>query len=163
MGGWFDGWVGGVVGACLAVALTIWWDARVRRSEKLDEAVAVLAAAALDFQVEVSRTDRGPQELDRELLGATRGFILSLLLVQARAFRLRLGPSRGFALTIRGLSDMLVGLQQGGIAERDWPQISEISNAVQLACFWWMRSPGAFRDRRDLSQKFLRQAGGADG
>jgi hypothetical protein len=155
MSGWLDGWVGGVLAAAATVLATFWWDTRIRRRSKLDDAVAALSASAWDVGNAALRMRSGPRVRDSELAASVRALVLSLLEVQAHAFRPRLGRSRGLALTVKGFADALGDLQSGKFSRRDWPQLARLCIAMQTACYEWMRSPRMYRRRIDRSKALL--------
>ncbi|GAB3170576.1 hypothetical protein GCM10027059_37320 [Myceligenerans halotolerans] len=155
MSGWLDGWAGGVLAASVTVLATFWWDARVRRRNKLDGAVAALSAAAWDAGNAARRMKSGPRVRERELGTSVRTLVLSLLEVQAHGFRSRFGCSRGLALTIKALADALAEMESRGLSKHDGPKLARLCAAMQTTCYEWMRNPWLFWRRTDRSKRFL--------
>lgn len=155
MGAWLDGWVGGVLAASITIVATFWWDMRSRRMARLDDAVAALSAAAWDFGTATGQMHSGLRPSDQELNAGFRALVLALFEVQAHAFRSRLGPGRGLAVTLNAFTDDLARRTLGAANKHDWLEMETVCAAVQLACYDWMQKPRSYWRGSDRSRDFL--------
>lgn len=174
----WPGWVGGVIGACVSITLTVLWQSRIRRRDRLDDAVSVLAARADELRscaFEICFYDRQPETFDPLLDGYIEAFFRVRASARRRVF---LFPARIAAPTRAGLDRTLVGLLtelsnaglqlkvQGSMREH-YPDIDVVleakralvaAQAATLVCAEWTHNPWQFLRGKDLAQLFLAEA-----
>lgn len=166
-GQWWDGWVGALLAAAVTVGATIWWDARTKRRERLEEAVVRLNEAAAALGNEAQRHELGIG--NHESL-ATKHMELggAFLMVQGLARRHVLflispklvAPAReGLARTIASLSRLWVSASQPQDPSGrpiSFPEVVVVCQAISAACFAWLSRPGVYWPLRDKSQAYVR-------
>lgn len=163
-----DGWIGALVAAALTVGATIWWDARTRQRERLDDAVLDMANAAGLFAEIAMRQRLGAKLADADATGAYRALAGSLVLVRSLALRKVLGlfPVSWFARRRWGLAQTVNGQMMAlAPAAMTLPWANKVTAttivhyamAVQLTGHQWLQNPDKFwRGNRAL--QFLEQA-----
>lgn len=164
---WWDGWIGALLAAAVTVGATVWWDARVRRRERLEEAAARLHEAATNFGMATQRMRHGLG--GEELGGAYLAMGNAILLVQGLALRRVLllpakvaGPARfGLAATVEWLSDRLRDASSA-VDEDGRPEQPEVivqaCRAVSVVCLLWLSNPMAFWPGRRRGPEYFEMA-----
>jgi hypothetical protein len=166
---WWDGWIGALLAATLTVGATVWWDARVRRRQRLEDAVVRLYEAATDLGVETARLKHGIGSPE-ELAAAHRAMGSAHLLAQGLALRRVLlvsakvaAPARwGLARTIGWLSDRwnqtsLAQDEQGQPKRPD--EIVKACQGVSVACLVWLSRPMSYWPGRQRGPEYIEATG----
>lgn len=165
---WWDGWIGALLAAAVTVGATVWWDARVRRRERLEDAVVRLHEAASALLLEVDRVTHRSGSIE-EVLDAHLALGNALVLVRGQALRrVFLLPARivaparsGLARTVGLLSERwnrasLAQNRRGMLKHPD--AVKEACRAVSIACLVWLANPMTFWPGRQRGPEFLEKA-----
>lgn len=164
---WWDGWIGALLAAAVTVGATVWWDARVRRRERLEDAVVRLYEAATELGIETERVRHGLGS--REDLGAANVAMgNALLLVKGLALRRVLlfpakvaAPARsGLAMTVEWLADRWNGTSSRTRRDKTEcaDEVVEICQAASVACLIWLSKPMAFWPSRERGAEYVEMA-----
>lgn len=165
---WWDGWIGALLAAAVTVGATVWWDAHVRRRERLEDAVVRLHEAATQLATEVERVKLRTGRPE-ELAAAHTAMGNALLLVRGLALRRVLhlparlsGPSRsGLGATVDWLFSRWnqVSLVQDRSGKPRRPtDIVETCWAVSTVCHVWLEKPMTFWPGRQRGPEYLKEA-----
>lgn len=145
---WLDGWVGAAVAAALTVGATVSWEARARRRELLDAALAEMSAAADEMGMAV--LNLGAADASQMI----RPVLTASLRASALAGRpVGLIPARWLAplrWRMAGLLESTVrslGAAIGDIDEEAYEPRAKVAGdcgRLSLIALLWWRRPSAF-------------------
>ena len=167
VGNWWEGWIGALLAAAITVGATVWWDARMRRRERLEDAVVRLHSAADRLGNEAQRLKRGdgrPEELAAAQVDLGSAFLLLRGLATRRVAmvpaRIAAPARSGLALTMdwfwhRWLSAAELSEESGAPTKAGARLIVETCQALSIACHDWVASPMDFWPNRDLGWTFV--------
>lgn len=163
---WWDGWVGALLAAAVTVGATIWWDARTRRRERLEDAVMRLNQAATEAGNEAQRQVVGigtPENLTTTYIELGSAYLLVEGLARRRVALLSpalVAPAReGFGRTMQSLSDRWMRVSEP-VKPSGEPESFEsvVTNcqATSAACLRWISRPMTYWPWRDRSESHVR-------
>lgn|GEM_PF-4224102 len=168
-----SGWVAGLLAAAVTIGFTAWWDSRVRRQERLEDAVSRLEAAASAMTF-AAISVRHRSEDAKVLLAANRELGMAFVTVRGLAWRSAfflvparwVAPARyGFGMTVAVLFKWWregVTLESGN-EEPYLEHVVESCLATNAACAIWTSTPRRYWPGRDISARLLKSVREDDG